>query len=565
MSYKDEKKKKLKNSINSFNEDYSKSEIRKTNKNFHLTSGFGELSNKNKNKKQNTKNNTYLEQTKKNNKKTQQTANNNINPNYGKEYDYKSKKMLSDQSQKSKEYIRKSEVNKNNKKKDREEKEKKDREEKEKKEKEEKEKKEKKEREEKEKKEREEKEKKEREKLLIEKERERQKKLEKEKEEERKREEEIKKKKEEEEKIKNEKKEEDKDLTTTPLKSSIISSSSQTNNSDIFKIITCKIGLRNLGNTCFMNTCLQNLVHSDYFIKELFSKNHLISSKTPISQKFYELCKGLASCQKYAFSPDDFKSEFGCTHSIFGGYRQHDTQEFCRILLEDMNKELNIVKHPAKYEELKTSDKSKEECDRQFDDFFRKRENSLIMDVFYGQLINIFICECGKESYSFEKILDLPLLLKKNCNHSTKELLDDYFEEEEIKFETKCEKCGKKGKNHTKKVKFSQPPNILILSLQRIDGRSQRKIDSNVSFTDDLDLSKYIDKDCYKDSAKYTLYGIGNHYGSINFGHYYAYIKINDGKWYEFNDSKVSEYIINSRNSSEAYVLFYKKNYYSNK
>ena len=556
MSYKDEKKKKLKNSINSINEGYSNSEIRKTNKNFHLTNGFGELSNKNKNKKLNAKNNTYLEQTKKNNKKTPKMANININPNYGKENDDKSKKMLSDQSQKSKEYIRKKEVNKNNKKKDREEKEKKEKEEKEKKEREEK---EKKEREEKEKKERE------REKMLREKERERQKKLEKEKEEEKRREEERKKKKEEEEKIKNEKKEEDKDLTTTTLKSSIISPSSQTNNSDIFKIITCKMGLSNLGNTCFMNTCLQNLVHSEYFIKELFSKDYLISSKSPISQKFYELCKGLASCQKYAFSPDDFKSEFGCTHSIFGGYRQHDTQEFCRILLEDMNKELNIVKHPAKYEELKTSDKSKEECDRQFDDFFRKRENSLIMDVFYGQLINIFICECGKESYSFEKILDLPLLLKKNCNHSTKELLDDYFEEEEIKFETKCEKCGKKGKNHTKKVKFSQPPNILILSLQRIDGRSQRKIDSNVSFTDDLDLSKYIDKDCYKDSAKYTLYGIGNHYGSINFGHYYAYIKINDGKWYEFNDSKVSEYTINSRNSSEAYVLFYKKNYYSNK
>ena len=407
--------------------------------------------------------------------------------------------------------------------------------------------------------------------------------MEKEKEEEKRREEERKRKKEEEEerireekkreeekrekerkdlelKEKLNKKNEERYLTSSTYKSSIESSLSQTNSSDVFKIITSKIGLRNLGNTCFMNTCLQNLIHSEYFIKELFSKSYLISSKTPISQKFYELCNDIVSCKSYAYSPDDFKSEFGCKHSIFGGYRQHDTQEFCRILLEDMNKELNEVKNPAKYEELKTSDKSKEECDRQFDQFFRKRENSLIMDVFYGQLINIFICECGKESYSFEKILDLPLLLKRNCSHSTKELLDDYFEDEEIKFETKCEKCGKRGKKHRKKVKFSQPPNILTLSLQRIDGRSQRKIDSNVSFTDELDLSKYIDKDCYKDSAKYILYGIGNHSGSINFGHYYAYIKINDGKWYEFNDSIVSEYSIFKRSSSEAYVLFYKKN-----
>ena len=122
MSYKDEKKKNLKKSINSINEDYSNSEIRRTKKNFNLTNRIDALSNKNKNKKMCAKNNTYLEQTKKNNKKAPKMANNSINPNYGKEYNGKSKKMLNDQSQKSKEYIRKNEVNKNNKKKDREEK-----------------------------------------------------------------------------------------------------------------------------------------------------------------------------------------------------------------------------------------------------------------------------------------------------------------------------------------------------------------------------------------------------------------------------------------------------------
>ena len=446
----------------------------------------------------------------------------------------------------------KEEKERKRKKKEKEEQEKKEREEKERREKEEKklkEEREKKENEEKERREKEEKEKREKE------EKERKKKEEKERREKEEKEKKL--------REKNKEKEEETDLTTTSLKSSNIFSSSQSNNSNVFKIITNKLGFRNLGNTCFMNTCLQNLVHSEYFIKELFSRSHLISSKTSISQKFYELCNDLVSCSKYAYSPDDFKSEFGCSHSMFGGYRQHDTQEFCRILLEDMNKELNEVKNPAKYEELKTEGKSKVQCDREYDEFFRKRENSLIMDVFYGQLINIFKCDCGKESYSFEKILDLPLLLKRSCSHTIKELMDDYFEQEEIIFETKCESCGKKGKKHTKKVKFSQPPNILILSLQRIDGRSQRKIDSQVSFTDELDLSKYIDKDCYKDSAKYTLYGIGNHSGSINFGHYYAYIRINDGKWYEFNDSNVSEYTNGSRSSSSAYVLFYKKNYYS--
>ena len=331
--------------------------------------------------------------------------------------------------------------------------------------------------------------------------------------------------------------------------------------SEISSITTSKIGLRNLGNTCFMNTCLQNLIHSEFFILKLFSKSSLLSSRTKISKQFYSLCKEVSSCISSACSPYDFKSAFGSKHSMFSGYGQHDTQEFCRILLEDMNSELNEVLHPAPYKELSTLNKTKIECDKEFDEVFRKRENSLIMDVFYGQLINIFKCECNFETYSFEKILDLPLLLpKERISIDIKDLLKDYFECERIKFETKCENCKKK-EWHMKQIKISQPPNILILSLQRQNPRTGTKNNSYVDFSDELDMSIYLDHECWnKNDAKYSLYGIGNHTGSIDFGHYYAYIKINNS-WYEFNDSSVSPYSKGSSNSSRnAYILFYKKN-----
>ena len=331
--------------------------------------------------------------------------------------------------------------------------------------------------------------------------------------------------------------------------------------SEISSIYKSKIGLRNLGNTCFMNTCLQNLIHSEFFIIKLFSKSSLLSSKTKITKQFYSLCKEVSSCITSSFSPYDFKSAFGSKHSMFSGYNQHDTQEFCRILLEDMNSELNEVLNPAPYKELSTLNKSKIECNKEFDEVFRKRENSLIMDTFYGQLINIFKCECDFETYSFEKILDLPLLLQKHSSSiDIKDLLKDYFECERIKFETKCEKCKKK-EWHTKEIKISQPPNILILSLQRQNPRTGTKNSSYVKFYDEIDMSEYLDHECWnKNDAKYSLYGIGNHSGSINFGHYYAYIKINN-TWYEFNDSSVSTYSKGDDNSSStAYVLFYKKN-----
>ena len=45
----------------------------------------------------------------------------------------------------------------------------------------------------------------------------------------------------------------------------------------------------------------------------------------------------------------------------------------------------------------------------------------------------------------------------------------------------------------------------------------------------------------------------------MDFGHYFAYIKLNGYNWYKFNDSKVCPYLKIDKNSSSAYVLFYKK------
>jgi len=136
----------------------------------------------------------------------------------------------------------------------------------------------------------------------------------------------------------------------------------------------------------------------------------MISRATPISYYFYNLCKEL-SVSTRAVSPVKLKEKFGQKHHLFAGYGQNDTQEFCRILLEDMNNELNDVKKKKPYVELKTSGKSKIQCDKEFDENFKGRENSIVMDSFYAQIINIFTCKCGFESYSFQKLLDIPLLL----------------------------------------------------------------------------------------------------------------------------------------------------------
>jgi hypothetical protein len=40
----------------------------------------------------------------------------------------------------------------------------------------------------------------------------------------------------------------------------------------------------------------------------------------------------------------------------------------------------------------------------------------------------------------------------------------------------------------------------------------------------------------------YDLYAVSNHYGNMGFGHYTAFARNpNNGKWYEFDDSRVQE------------------------
>ena len=336
--------------------------------------------------------------------------------------------------------------------------------------------------------------------------------------------------------------------------------------SELKSIIYKDIGIINLGNTCFMNACLQILIHCPNFIYKFFEKRNLINKiKTPISYYFYGICYSMmdtVNTKERCINISYFKNAFGAKHSIFQGYAQNDSQEFCRVLLEDFNTELNEVKTKGLYKVLNNSDKkTKVERDKEFDLYFKEREKSIITDLFYAQIISTFICKCKSVTYSFQKILDLPLLLpEKTPNIGIRELLRNHFKPEIIDFESKCENC-QKVQQHKKELKITRPPEILILSLQRID-MTKNKNECLVTFPPILDMSEFIDKDCGFDKQPlYNLFAIVNHLGSIDFGHYHSYIKFKDSEdFYDFNDSTVTKIGRNINKFPNAYALFYIKN-----
>ena len=117
---------------------------------------------------------------------------------------------------------------------------------------------------------------------------------------------------------------------------------------------------------------------------------------------------------------------------------------------------------------------------------------------------------------------------------------------------------SKTYENVKRQILFWSFPSILVIDLKRFsknNNKNQKLIDIPI---ENLDLSKYV-IGYKKDDYVYDLYGICNHSGSVHGGHYTAYVKNANNKWYSFNDTNVSEINPTMLISSKAYCLFYRK------
>ena len=329
-------------------------------------------------------------------------------------------------------------------------------------------------------------------------------------------------------------------------------------------ILNSLTGFQNLGNTCYINTCLQNLIHNKKFINKFLSVFKEQSNSTPISNSFYYLLTQISENNTYdkndSINPLIFVDTFKKLHKNFEGFQEHDTQEFCRYLLQDLNNELNQVQYPSSYKKEMVKNKTKKES---FDLYLKdclSKENSIITDLFIGYFSFEYKCECGFREYSFSQFLDLPIQMDANVQGFDlyQMLRNNFYKTSYVDMGETCSFCRRTSKKN-EIMKIAKLPNILIISLQRINPKTGMKNNANVKFYEGLDLKEIIDPETQRaDYTKYDLFAISNHIGSINTGHYYSNIKIGQN-WYCFEDSKV--YKIGPQiemNTQEVYTLFYK-------
>ena len=109
-----------------------------------------------------------------------------------------------------------------------------------------------------------------------------------------------------------------------------------------------------------------------------------------------------------------------------------------------------------------------------------------------------------------------------------------------------------------KNLIFWNFPNILVICFKRFDNNSRKNQKPIYFELDNLNLSKYVngyDKELYI----YDVFGICNHSGGTQGGHYTATVRCANNKWYNYNDMEIREIGNNNVLTNQAYCIFLRK------
>jgi ubiquitin carboxyl-terminal hydrolase 8 len=333
-------------------------------------------------------------------------------------------------------------------------------------------------------------------------------------------------------------------------------------------------GLENLGNTCFLNSCLQVINHTYELHAFLDSESYINNTKLNLIDS--TMLKEWNDLRKVMWSGNGVVTPKKFVHNvqqiavykkkdIFTGWAQNDMPEFLQFFMDCLHNSI------SKRINMKISGKVKTPIDEIAVQCYKMLKNtyaneySAIMEIFYGLYISEIISKDGKirhvlkpESYF---ILDLPILEGNRMANNLYDCFDIFIKPDILEGDNAWfnEKSGMK-EDVVKQTSFWNFPKVLIIMLKRFTPDGTQKINELIHFPlDNLDLSKYV-RGYNADTHVYELFGICNHIGGVMGGHYTAFAKHADKTWVHYNDRNV-EIVENPEQiiTPMAYCLFYRK------
>lgn len=183
-------------------------------------------------------------------------------------------------------------------------------------------------------------------------------------------------------------------------------------------------GLYNLGNSCYMNSALQCMIHTHeltkYFLSDSYEKdinyNNPLGMMGKVALSYASLLKMIHhTADMHSVSPSSFKFIIGEFNTYFSGYRQQDSQEFIAFFLDGLHEDLNRIQIKPYFERPDLFDEHPLHVQRvanQCWDIHTKRNDSIIVQLFQGMYKSTLECSiCYQKSTAFDPFMYLTLPL----------------------------------------------------------------------------------------------------------------------------------------------------------
>ncbi|XP_073952579.1 deubiquitinating apoptotic inhibitor [Choristoneura fumiferana] len=378
-----------------------------------------------------------------------------------------------------------------------------------------------------------------------------------------------------------------------------------------------KVGLLNLGNTCYMNSVMQALLVTRQFSTHAVLKMNAVPYWSKMGMLFAKMMHSIST----KLNPDEFFSVV--KPPFFTKDNQHDSSEFLGYLFEllqshehgsDRNFDYSrppiigrrhiangsghspqhssdgensepgsnrrsVSPRPGSSAAGSSSGSLKRPMEHDMHLPLKKRlrmtesaflrRDSFIDSMFGGVLLTRVECtECHSSSLSRDVFRDLQLAFPEKLEgtqHSVQSLLEYYCSKERLSGDNRyeCRDCGGL-RDAERSVLIETTPKFLILVLKNFKFEPklqvQTKLMLSIHHNHTVTLPTVRSQ---ADHAAYVLYAAVIHAGTtLDSGHYYTLAKDN-GQWHMYNDDIVStaeETQLNGLNrSSTPYILFYRR------
>ncbi|XP_019440783.1 PREDICTED: ubiquitin carboxyl-terminal hydrolase 22-like [Lupinus angustifolius] len=375
-------------------------------------------------------------------------------------------------------------------------------------------------------------------------------------------------------------------------------------------------GLNNLGNTCFMNSVLQALLHTpplrNYFLSDRHNRyfcqnksndegdsgnagkrsggiNGNKNGRICLACDMDAMFSAIFSGDRAPYSPAKFLYSWWQHAANLASYEQQDAHEFFISMLDGIHEKVE-------------KDRCKPHSEGSGDCCIAHR-------VFSGILRSDVMCmACGFTSTTYDPCIDISLDLEPNQGASTKKAaassnhmckgeadcssqncgtstlmgcLERFTRAERLGSDQKffCQQC-KVRQETLKQMSIRKLPLVSCFHIKRFEHSStrkmSRKLDRYLQFPFSLDMSPYLSSSILRSrfgnrifpfdgdepdatnevSSEFELFAVVTHSGKLDAGHYVTYLRLNN-QWYKCDDAWVTRVDENIVRAAQGYMMFY--------